>query len=115
MITVNDIRQIAMRLPHVEERPSYGGRPSWRCGPRMFAWVRTEPEALVIWVDTIEDKHALCHEAPDRFFTTSHYDNHPVVLVRLDTIDIDEATELITDSWRTRAPKKHLQALTSEE
>lgn len=40
---------------------------------------------------------------PTHFFTTSHYDNHPIVLVRLDRIDREEAVELITDSYRHRA------------
>lgn len=108
MITIEQIRRIAMGLPHVEERPSYGGRPSWRCGQRMFAWVPDDPETLVVWVESVEDKHALIAEAPDRLFTTSHYDGHPIVLALLSNIDIDEAAELITDSWRIRAPKKHL-------
>jgi hypothetical protein len=106
MITIEQIRKIAMRLPGVEERPSYGGRPSWRSGPRMFAWAREDPEALVVWVDSIEDKHALIASAPDQFFTTDHYDGTPIVLANLQTIDTDEATELLVDSWRIRAPKK---------
>jgi hypothetical protein len=77
----------------------------------MFTWVRQDPEALVFWVESIEDKHALIAESPDRFFTTSHYDDHPIVLAQLDLIGIDEATELITDSWRIRAPKKHVADL----
>lgn len=72
----------------------------------MFAWVRESPEALVVWVESVEDKFALIDSAPDRFFTTAHYDGQPIVLVRLDTIDADEVAELITDSWRVRAPAK---------
>ena len=106
MITIKQIRTMAMALPAVVERPSYGGRPSWRCGPRMFAWVRQDPEALVVWVESVEDKDALIASAPDRFFTTDHYNDAPVVLVNLQTVDPDEAGELLTDSWRARAPKK---------
>lgn len=106
MITVDQIRAMAMALPEVEERPSYGGRPSWRCGPRMFAWVRDDPELLVVWVDSVEDKHAMIASAPDRFSTTDHYDGQPIVLVDLDAVDLDEAGELLVDSWRVRAPKK---------
>jgi hypothetical protein len=25
----------------------------------MFAWIRDEPEALVVWVESLEDKEAL--------------------------------------------------------
>lgn len=106
MITIDDIRALALRLPGTSERPSYGGRPSWRTGPRMFAWVRYDPEALVVWVGSVEDKEALIASAPDRFFTTDHYDGHAVVLVSLDTTEPDEADELIRDSWCLRAPRK---------
>ena len=106
MITIEQIRAMAMALPAVEERASYGGRPSWRTGPRMFAWVRKDPEALVVWVDSDDDKHALIASAPDRFFTTDHYDGSPIVLVNLQKVDLDEADELLVDSWRIRSPKK---------
>jgi hypothetical protein len=106
MITIDEVRRLACGLPGMVERPSYGGRPSWRAGPRMFAWVREKPEALVLWVESVQDKHVLIASAPDRFFTTGHYDGHPIVLVDLTTIDVAEAGELIVDSWRARAPKK---------
>jgi hypothetical protein len=115
MITIDDIRAIALQLPGVTERPSYGGRPSWRAGSRMFAWVREDPEALVVWVESVEDKEVLIESAPDRFFTTDHYDGHPIVLVSLAMVEHDEAGELIRDSWCARAParsvKSYLEAL----
>ncbi len=69
----------------------------------MFAWIRDEPEALGVWVESVEDKEALVGAEPDKFFTTPHYDGHAVVLVRLDAVDAVEAGELITESWRLRA------------
>ena len=72
----------------------------------MFIWIRESPEALVVWVESEEDKLAMISSEPDKFFTTDHYDGHPIVLVRLEGVDADEATELITESWRLRAPKK---------
>ncbi|MGH3099176.1 MAG: MmcQ/YjbR family DNA-binding protein [Streptosporangiales bacterium] len=104
VVTEDDVRRIALNLPGAFERTSYGGRPSWRTTPRMFAWVRDEPEALVIWVDSLGDKEALVASEPEKFFTTPHYDGHPVVLVRLEAVDLTEVSELITDSWRLRAP-----------
>jgi hypothetical protein len=65
--------------------------------------VRADPEALVIWVDSTEERDFLVAAEPEKFFTTSHYENHPIVLVRLDRIDREEAVELVTDSYRQRA------------
>ena len=105
MITVDDIRRIALSLPDVFEQESYGARPSWRTKPRMFTWLRDDPEALVVWVESVEEQQALIAAEADKFFTTPHYDGQPIVLVRLEAVDADEATELITESWRLRAPK----------
>lgn len=48
---MSDIRRVALSLPDAFEQESYGSRPSWRTKPRMFAWMRNEPEALVVWDD----------------------------------------------------------------
>lgn len=71
----------------------------------MFTWIRDDPEALVVWVESVEEKDALIASEPDKFFTTAHYDDHPIVLVQLDAVDMEEANELITESWRLRAPR----------
>ena len=104
-VTHDDVRRIAMALPGAFERASYDGQPSWRTKPRMFTWIRADPEALVVFVESVEDKDALIASDPDTFFTTPHYDGHAIVLVRLDAVDEQEATELITESWRLRAPR----------
>lgn len=71
----------------------------------MFAWIRDDPEALVVWVESLEAKEALIAADPGKFFTTSHYDGQPIVLVRLEAAEVDEARELVTESWRVRAPR----------
>ena len=105
MISHDDVRRIAASLPGAYERASFGGRPSWRTTPRMFAWIRDDPEALVVWVASEEEKAAMIASEPGRFFTTAHYDGTPILLIRLDTIDVIEAGELVTESWRLRAPR----------
>ncbi len=44
----------------------------------------------------------------------AHYAGHPIVLVRLDAVDLDEAEELIIESWRQRAPKPVVRRWDSE-
>ena len=106
MISHDDVRRIALALPETHERASYGGRPSFRTTEQMFTRIREAPEALVIRVASEDDKEALIASDPAKFFSTDHYDDHAIVLVNLDAIDVDEATELITDSWRLRGPKR---------
>ncbi len=105
MANEEDVRRIALSLPGAYEQESYGRRPSWRTTPRMFTWIRDEPAALVVWVDSLEDKKALIASEADKFFTIPHYDGQPIVLVRLHAVDRDEIAELIDDSWRLRAPR----------
>ena len=111
MINEDDVRRIARALPGAYEQASYDGQPSWRTKPRMFTWIRSDPAALVVWVGSVEDKEVLIASEPDKFFTTPHYDGQPMVLVNLDAVDVDEATELITDSWRLRAPARLVREL----
>jgi hypothetical protein len=40
------------------------------------------------------------------FFSTTHYDGYPYVLVRLEAIAREELEELLEDAWRIRAPKR---------
>lgn len=114
MVSHDDIRRIALGLPETHERSSYGGRPSFRTTKHMFVWIRERPEALVIWVESEDDKEAMIASEPTKFFAIDHYDGYPIVLVQLDEVDLDEATELITDSWRIRGPKKLVAAWEAE-
>ena len=109
-ITAADVRRIALALPGTSERESYGGRPSWRTKTRMFTWIREDPEALVVWVESVDERDALLAAEPKTFFTTPHYDGQPILLVHLDAIDQAEATELINESWCVRAPKTAAKA-----
>ena len=42
---------------------------------------------------------------PDVFFTEPHYNGYPAVLVRLPAIDVGLLEKVLTDAWRSRAPK----------
>jgi hypothetical protein len=115
MISEHDVRRIALALPGAYEQPSHEGRPSWRTKPRMFTWIRGDPEALVVWVESLDLKEALIAWEPRVFFTTSHYDGYAIVLVRLDAVDVKRAEDLITESWRLRAPASLLGGALSRE
>ena len=105
MATDDDVRRIALSLPSTTERPSYG-TPGFRVKDRLFARIREEGDVLVVWVAGDGEKQGLIAAEPAKFFTTPHYDGHPSVLLRLPAVDVDELTELLTDSWRLRAPKR---------
>lgn len=102
MVSEDDVRRIALSLPAATERPCYG-TPGFRVQDRLFARIHDQPDVLVIWRDSIEDRTALLAADPDKFFTTPHYDGHPSVLVRLAAIDDAELEELLIEAWEARA------------
>ena len=112
-VTEDDVRRLALSLPATAEKPSYG-TPGFRVKDKLFARVRDEGDVLVVWCSDLGEKEALIASEPKKFFTTSHYDGHPTVLVRFAAVDQDEMRELLTESWRVRAPKKLVQAFDAE-
>jgi hypothetical protein len=105
MVTEDDVRRAALSLPATTEKPSYG-TPGFHVKDKPFARIREEGDVLVLWVGDVAEKEALIASDPDKFFTTPHYDGYAMVLVRFDAVDVEELTELLTDAWFVRAPKK---------
>jgi len=104
--TEADVRRIALALPETIEKPWFGS-PGYRVKDTGFLRIRSEAEgALVVFVSDLGEKEALLAADPEKFFTTPHYDGYPTVLVRLDAVEVDELEELITDSWRAKAPAR---------
>jgi hypothetical protein len=53
-------------------------------------------------------KRALVAAEPEIYFTTSHFDGYPAVLCRLDGLDPQGLTELVSEAWACRAPRRLL-------
>lgn len=109
MTTEEEVRRIALSLPETTEKPSYG-TPGFRVADRLFARLREDGESLVVYVAGEGEKQSLIQSEPDKYFTTAHYDGHPSVLVRWARVDTQELTELLTEAWRLRAPRRVLLA-----
>jgi hypothetical protein len=110
MATEDDVRRVALSLPETDEHPSYGGRPSFRVKKKGFLYVREDGDSIVVWVSDLGEKEALLASDPRKFFTEPHYDGSCTVLVRYGKVRAKELRELITDSWRVKAPKRVLAA-----
>jgi len=107
MPSEDDVRRLAAALPETTEKPSYG-TPGFRVKDRLFARMHDLPDTLVVWVADMAEKEAFLASAPEIYFETPHYDGYPMVLVRLAEIDPDELREVLTESWRARAPRRLL-------
>ena len=113
VVTEDDVRQAALALPATTERPSYG-TPGFRVKDKLFARIHPEGDLLLVWTADLGEKEALLASEPDTFTTTPHYDGHPTVLVRMGAVDVEELAELLTESWRLRAPRRLLAAFDAE-
>jgi hypothetical protein len=112
MADADDVRRLALRLPHVVEIDSEGF--DFRVANKGFIWSYPErrpgrprvirTDIAVLYVGDEAEKQALLLGEPDRFFTTPGYDGFPLVMLRLDAVDEARLEELVTDAWRMRAP-----------
>jgi hypothetical protein len=112
MADADDVRRLALALPHVEEIDSDGF--DFRVGGKGFVWSYPERkpgqprlirvDIAVLYVGDEAEKQALLLGEPGIFFTTPGYDGWPLVMVRLAEVDVERLAELVTDAWRMRAP-----------
>src|SRR5882724_7977970 len=112
MADADDVRRLALALPHVEEIDCDGF--DFRVGGKGFVWsyperqpgqgrvVRTD--IAVLYVGDEAEKQALLLGEPEVFFTTPGYDGWPLVMLRLAEVGAGRLAELVTDAWRMRAP-----------
>jgi hypothetical protein len=112
MADAEDVRRLALALPHVAEVESDGF--DFRVADKGFVWSYPERRAgrprvirtdiAVLFVGDEAEKQALLLGEPELFFTTSAYDGWPLVMLRLAEVDARRLAELVTDAWRMRAP-----------
>jgi hypothetical protein len=104
----DDVCELGLALPGVEEETSYG-TPALKVAGKLLVRLKEDGETLALRV-SFEERLALVHEQPAVFFVTPHYENYPMVLVRLASVEREELRELILEAWLERAPKRLLAA-----
>lgn len=128
---VADLHEAALAMPHVTVEHGSAGNPVYQVGRRSFVYFRTprrdavDPvtgerftDVVVLWVADEGDKQALVLDPANPFFTTSHFDGHPSVLVRssrLAEIGRREAVELVQEAWLSQASARRGQAWLREQ
>lgn len=119
---IDDVHEIARALPHVTVVTGNLGNPVYQVGGKSFVFFRNprpdavDPETgeryddvIVFWVPSEADKLALVQDQTKPFFTTSHFDGHPSVLLRgahIGDLTRQELAEIIEDAWLSRASKR---------
>jgi len=114
MADADDVRRLALSLPHVVEIPSAGF--DFRVADKGFVWSYPErrpgrprvirTDVAVLFVGDLEERQALLLGEPELFFTAPGYESSPLVMLRLDRVGVQRLAELVTDAWRMRAPEE---------
>jgi hypothetical protein len=105
-----DVRRLALSLPDVEEIPSEGF--DFRVAGRGFVWSYPEhvpgrrrvlrTDVAVLFVGDEAERQALLRGEPDLFFSAPAYEQRPLVMLRLEQVDVARLAELVTDAYRMR-------------
>jgi hypothetical protein len=125
MATWDDVRRLASALPEVAERDGH----EWRVKGKLMVWERplrrrdldelgeAAPRGPILGARVPDEgaKLALVADDPDIYFTTSHFDGYPAVLVQLDHIGAAELGELVVEAWLAQAPKRLAKAYRAEQ
>ncbi|NNF64008.1 MAG: hypothetical protein HKN07_07080 [Acidimicrobiia bacterium] len=120
--TVSDVHELSASFPGVMRTEGSAQNAIYQVRGRSFVFFRNpRPDAvdpdtgerfrdvIVFWVESEADKHALVDDDSTPFFTTSHFDGYPAVLLRasrLGELSRDELAEAIAEAWLARAPKR---------
>jgi hypothetical protein len=105
MASVADVRRISQSLPGTTEKP-YEQLPGFRVKDKLFARIRQNPDALVVFTPSVKHKEELMTSEPKKYFQTPHYEGHPAVLVHLNAVSVKELKHLLTQAWTLRAPDR---------
>lgn len=107
-VTFDRVRQLALKLPEMEEAISYS-TASFRVGGKIVARLNNSGESLALKVEYAV-REVLMGTHPEAFYLTDHYRSYPWVLVRLSEVDEGLLKSLIEEAWRRLAPKRALAA-----
>jgi hypothetical protein len=110
MIRLADIRNYAMALPDVVEKPHFR-LPGFRVADRLFAHLEKGDSHAIVCVGQAEARTAAADQ-PDIFEEVWREPGRIFVGLRVDLAEVPEKRmqELIEHAWRNRAPKRLVAA-----
>jgi hypothetical protein len=105
VVTIEDVRSLAMSLPRTTEA-LVRGRVKFRVG-RIVYVAFSRDETVMGFAFPREEREWLVGTEPEKFLMPTESDlRYNWVLVRLAAIDVAEMRELVFDAWRMVVPKR---------
>jgi hypothetical protein len=104
MFTLEELRQLALSLPEVEERETWD-EVTFRVRDKIFVVMSpNEPEAGI--KASLEDQDMLISLHPSTFAVAPYTGRFGWVTVKLSTVDPNLMRDLVIKAWRRTAPKR---------
>src|SRR5438093_719017 len=104
MVTIDEVRALASTLPRSYEA-LVRDRVKFRVG-RIVYLAFSRDDTLMGFAFPKEEREALVASEPDKFLMPRASElRYNWVVVRLETIAVDEMRELVLDAWRMVVPK----------
>ena len=105
MVTIDDVRALAMTLPRTTEG-LVRDRVKFRVGRIVYLAFSRDEQQMGFGFPK-EEREALVASDPTKFLMPSRGDlRYQWAEVRLSAIDADEMRELVIDAWRMVVPKR---------
>ena len=105
MVTVDDVRSLALGLERTHEALVHG-RVKFRVGQIVYV-AFSRDETVMCFAFPREERVALVDTDPDKFLMPRRSDlRFNWVCARTDALDVQEMQELVVDAWRMVVPKK---------
>ncbi|KJK56938.1 MmcQ/YjbR family DNA-binding protein [Saccharothrix sp. ST-888] len=105
MVTFDQFLTMGLALPHTTERLTWETQVTLRVGEKIFAM--GDPDAGSVCVKASkEDQVELLAADPATYAVAPYVGRHGWVLVSLATVASDELRDLMTEAWRSTAPKR---------
>ena|SRR5579864_7006130 len=103
-MTFDDVRNIALAWPEVEDGSSYG-TPALKVRKKMLVRLKEDGDSLVVPGVPHDERAMLIESRPKIFYFTDHYRDYPIVLIRLSKATRGIVEPLLRRRWRDLASK----------
>ncbi|MCU7824949.1 MmcQ/YjbR family DNA-binding protein [Kitasatospora sp. DSM 101779] len=113
MVTFDQFLEMGLALPTATERLTWETEVTLRVGEKIFAM--GAPESGRVRVKASKDEQAALLAAdPETYAVAPYVGRHGWVLVELGRVGADELRELVTEAWRSTAPKGLVRTFDAE-
>ncbi|WP_354640154.1 MmcQ/YjbR family DNA-binding protein [Kitasatospora camelliae] len=113
MVTFDQFTAMGLALPQAYEELTWETEVTLRVNKKIFAMGTPESGNVSVKASK-EDQAELLAAAPEVYSPAPYVGRHGWVRVVLDKADAEELRDLITDAWRSVAPKKLVREFDAE-